>query len=183
MTLKIHFQVFKAGLEELLIDIRNHKSVRPFMTDTREIAMQDHLQWVDRNLDPDNHDQGKTQLAFIMLNDKPRGFVLVRDIKQDSGEVGIMIRDSHEVLGLGAVAAVLALEKLCFSRLRLTSVYAKASPHNTKVLGLLRGLGGEETHSPDDRHLWFSCRAKNCRSNNLYQRILTRYRDQGRLVI
>jgi len=178
----IYFQVYKAGLEHALLDIRNHASVRTFMADPNEISLEDHLRWVESNLDPDCHHHGQTQLAFIMVRGHPRGFVLVRDINENSGEVGIMIRESDEVLGLGAVVAVLALEKLCFNYLGLKAVSAKASPHNSKVLRILRGLGGEEVEMSDEKSLWFTYRVTDCRSNKVYQYILKRYGHQGELV-
>lgn len=183
----ISFQAYKSGFEGTLIEIRNHESVRTFMTDPREIDLDDHLRWTGRNLDPapnpENYDRTLTQLAFIMLDKAPQGFVMVRDIRNDSGEVGIMIKDSRELLGLGAVIAVLALEKLCFGFLGLASVTAKASPFNSKVLSLLRGLGGEELDRHDNRHVWFTYKAERCRSNKLYQGIIKRYRSHGELFV
>jgi RimJ/RimL family protein N-acetyltransferase len=180
--MKIHFQAYKAGLENTLIEIRNHSSVRTFMTDPNEISLNDHLNWVKQNLDPECHYRGQTQLAFIMLNGHPQGFVMVRDIENHCGEIGIMIRDSEAVTGLGAIAGVLALEKLVFGILNLTTIISKTSPQNTKSLTIHRALGGEELERDDPRHIWFTFKADRCRSTKIYQGIMKRYGDQGSLV-
>jgi RimJ/RimL family protein N-acetyltransferase len=182
MSGMISLEFYKEGLEGALLEIRNHPSVRAYMVNQAPISMQEHLEWVKVNLDPFSPCAGETRLAFIVFNGNRKGFVLLRDIEGDCGEVGIMIRDSDDATGLGAIAAVCALEKLCFDYFGLNSVTAKANPSNHRVIRMLQGLGCDQLESDDNQYAWFNCRSSRCKRCKTYQYLVRRYGPQVEVV-
>jgi RimJ/RimL family protein N-acetyltransferase len=139
-TANVSLVSFEPNYSRLLYEIRNHESVRKGMRDTREIPWESHQKWVEENLLKE-----RKQLLFIVFyRDEPVGIALLRDFKDDSAEIGILIKESrhHPVVAYRA-SYILAI--YAFYHLDIPALYSYVSRHNQPALAFNLKCGFKDT--------------------------------------
>lgn len=78
---------FEAALSDTVHAIRNHPSVRAHLRDSRPIAPESHREWVRENL----IDARRLRLFVVYRADAAQGIALLRNFRDRSAEVGVMM--------------------------------------------------------------------------------------------
>lgn len=156
-----------------LYHIRNHDSVRGFMTDPRPLDYDAHVAWVGKNLVP-----GSDVLIFLVrLDEGPIGFALLKRVAADTVEIGVMLRDVHLHATVAGQVATLMLH-LTYEHFGFAWALTYVKHEHTRALALNRGLGLVEAPSAKPGEFCFRTPAAAVLSNPRYQRLMARIAPQ-----
>jgi hypothetical protein len=102
---KLELAQFCAADMEDLYRIRNHESVRGFMSNTAPLEWDSHVKWVRENL----LEGGRILLLIVRLEAVALGFTLLKRLTPDTAEIGVVVREAsrHRLVSSQAAAATL----------------------------------------------------------------------------
>ena len=174
---KLELAQFTAPDSEDLYRIRNHESVRAFMSNPAPLEWDSHVTWVRENLLAG----GRILLLMVRLEAVALGFTLLKRLGPDTAEVGVVVREAprHRLISseVGAVTLYLGFDVLGFTRLLsyVVSTHAHAIDFNT------RG-GGREAVSDKPGMLLFEFMRDSYLQNRHCGRIIARVRPRLQVI-
>ena len=158
--------------------IRNHGSVRQYMTNPALIQYQAHREWVQKNLL-----DGKELLLFMV---RPRagaraiGFTQLL-IREDTAEIGVIFREAIRHQTSSALCTVATLH-LAFCHLNLDWVVSYVIAAHQAALSFNRAFGGQEVASDKPGMIKLKLSRAACLSNAHYTRVFSRIKDRIEIV-
>jgi RimJ/RimL family protein N-acetyltransferase len=168
---------FTADDVQTLYDVRNHESVRSFMSNAAPLAWDRHVAWVQDNL----LSGGQILLMMVRMNGEAVGFTLLKLFDADTGEIGVVVRDAarHRLVAAEAGAATLHLGFEVIGFARLLSYVVPAHVH---ALDFNRRGGGREIQSDKPGMRAFEFRRETYAENPHCARMLARMRPRLQLI-
>ncbi len=129
---------FKPEHTDLLFQVINNPEVRKGMQHTAPISYESHLSWVKENL----IDHENVHL-FLVADDKEcQGVVLIKNLTNDSGELGIMMADifysRENMLTSKMITGILYY---AFQVLKISQLSMSILPDNFNSLSLAKKIG------------------------------------------
>jgi RimJ/RimL family protein N-acetyltransferase len=141
---------FNERLTDTVYAIRNHPSVRAGMRDSRPLSLDSHRKWVHENL----LQEQRVHLFVIEVAGQGLGIALLRNFREDSAEIGVMVVDADQH-PLVCYKAAHLIGYYAFEILDLRRVYSYVPRHNQRALtfNLHCGLHATATPSADYHEL------------------------------
>jgi RimJ/RimL family protein N-acetyltransferase len=134
---------FTAEDIQALYNIRNHDSVRLFMSHSVIIPYEAHERWARANLL-----DGRGLLLFMvrLRHEEPIGFTMLKRQSDDAAEIGVIFQEAarHPVVPLIATVATV---HLAFCHLNLAWLLSYLLPTNERALALNQCFGMTEIES------------------------------------
>ncbi len=158
----------------LLYDIRNHDSVRSFMSNSAPLEYEKHEAWVKKNL---IDGRGFLLLLVRVAGRGPIGFTLLQRKSPDTAEIGVIFREAAQHPVVPIVATVGTLH-LAWCHLSLAGLVSYVSPTNERALALNRGFGMAEVESDKPGELKMYISRDVCLANRNYVRVFRRMEDK-----
>ena len=154
----------------LLWRIRNHSSVRHYLTSKQSIPFLKHVVWFYREL----LCKKSTMLFLVKKNKKAIGFVLLRNFSADAkkAEIGVMVRNSEQYRFIVPYIMTLAVY-YSVHYLGLDSLYSYVSQENLLAQSLNSRFGGKLVPS-DKRDLKYAVSRGDCVQSAPYKKIMSR---------
>lgn len=173
----VRLSQFAAADARDLYCIRNHPTVRRFMSDPRLIPYRSHVRWVSERLLADaNH-----LLFLVRLRSGSRAVGLTQlRIAGDTAEIGVMFREPgrHQVVTFVATVATL---HVAFDQLGLKWLISYVLPAYDAAIEFNKGFGAWEEPSDKPGMVKLRLSAEVCRQNENFRRVLDRMK--GRLHV
>jgi len=168
---------FAAADTEDLYRIRNHESVRAFMSNSAPLDWEAHVAWVRDNL----LDGGQILLLIVRLAGTALGFTLLKRLAPDTAEVGVVIREAsrHRLIASEAGAATLYLG---FDVLGFTRLVSYVVPAHKHAIEFNVRAGGREVASDKPGMLQFDFLGESYLSNRHCGRIVSRMRPRLQVI-
>lgn len=138
---------FEPALSGAVHDIRNHPSVRSQMRDTAPIARAAHDAWVRANL----IDARTVHLFVVESGGTPVGIALLRNFKDDSAEIGVMVVEAGQ-RPLVCYKAAHLIGYYAFEVLDLKKVLSYVPRHNEHALAFNLHCGLERTGNDSEAY-------------------------------
>lgn len=141
----VSLRAFEPGLDDVVLALRNHATVREHMRDPAPIARESHYRWVKENV----VDARNVHLFVAYDGEEAVGITLLRNFKGTTAEIGVMIVDAATRPRVCYVAAHLVA---CygFERLGLTDLLSYVPLHNEHALAFNLHCGFEPSGTKDD---------------------------------
>jgi RimJ/RimL family protein N-acetyltransferase len=174
---KLELAQFSAADTEDLYRIRNHDSVRAFMSNPAPLEWERHVAWARKNLLEDGH----ILLFIVRLEGVALGFTLLKRLTEDTAEVGVVLREAprHRLIASEAGAATLYLGFEVFGFTRLVSYVVPAHAH---AIDFNSRAGGCEAASDKPGMLQFDFTLEGYLSNRHCRRIVARMRPKLQVI-
>ena len=171
---QVELAQFTAQDTRTLYDIRNHDSVRPFMSNSAPLEYEKHEAWTKKNL---IDGRGFLLLLVRVAGREPIGFTLLQRKSADTAEIGVIFREAaqHPVVPLVATVATL---HLAFCHLNLAHLVSYVSPTNQRALSLNRSFGMVEIESDKPGELKMYMSREGCLTNPNYLKVFKRMKDK-----
>jgi RimJ/RimL family protein N-acetyltransferase len=130
--------------------IRNHPSVRAGMRDSSPLSLESHCKWIHENLLLEQ----RVHLFVIEVAGQALGIALLRNLREDTAEIGVMVVDADQH-PLVCYKAAHLIGYYAFEILDLRRVYSYVPRHNHRALtfNLHCGLRATATPSADYHEL------------------------------
>jgi RimJ/RimL family protein N-acetyltransferase len=153
--------------------IRNHISVRQFLTKPDFIPYKAHVEWVRKNL----IDERRLWLFMIRLKGKAIGFSMLKPEGEDTAEIGLMFREAntHPVVPVYAAAATLYC---AFWVLKFAWLTSYPVPTNERALAINRAFGPEEVESERAGTIKLRMNREMCERNPNFIRVFGRIKNR-----
>jgi len=156
---------------DLLYRLINSPEVRRGMSNSAEIPYESHLKWVNANLL-----ESENVHLFIAANEEQgQGVVLLKNITEDSGELGIMVGD---IVGCRRTQLtgklVTGILYYAFHQLNFQTLNLRILPGNTNSLTVAKKIGAEFL-GEDELYQHFSLSKSTYESYPLNQMLVKRY--------
>jgi len=132
----VTLRAFDASLSGAVYAVRNHASVRLRLRDPRPIERERHEQWVRENL----LEAQRLRLFVVLQGVAPVGIALLRNIREQTAEIGVMVVEAERRPLVGYKAAHL-IGWYGFERLDLQRLFSYVPSHNTRALAFNRRCG------------------------------------------
>jgi RimJ/RimL family protein N-acetyltransferase len=174
---KLELAQFTAADTEDLYRIRDHESVRAFMSNPAPLEWDSHVAWVRQNL----LEGGQILLLIVRLGGAALGFTLLKRLAEDAAEVGVVLREAprHRLIASEAGAATLYLGFEMFQFKRLVSYVVPTHAH---AIEFNSRAGGREVPSDKQGMLQFNFSGEGYLSNRHCQRIVARMRPKLQVI-
>jgi RimJ/RimL family protein N-acetyltransferase len=169
---------FAAADTEDLYRIRNHESVRAFMSNPAPLDWETHVAWVRENL----LEGGQILLLIVRLAGAALGFTLLKRLAADTAEVGVVIREAsrHGLIASEAGAATLYLG---FEVLRFARLVSYVVPAHGHAIDFNTRAGGREVASDKPGMLQFDFLEESYLNNRHCKRIVSRMRPKLQVIM
>jgi RimJ/RimL family protein N-acetyltransferase len=174
---KLELAQFTAADTEDLYCIRNHESVRSFMSNSAPLEWESHVAWARKNL----VESGQILLLIVRLEGAALGFTLLKRLTEDTAEVGVVLREAlrHRLIASEAGAATLYLGFEVFQFKRLVSYVVLTHAH---AIDFNARAGGREVPSDKQGMLQFDFSAEGYLGNRHCRRIVARMRPKLQVI-
>jgi RimJ/RimL family protein N-acetyltransferase len=136
---------FDAAHTDVVLELRNHPTVRPHMRDPSPISRESHYRWVQENL----IDARRVHLFVAFSADEPVGITLLRNFRDSTAEIGVMVIEAEQ-RPLTCYAAAHLIAFYAFEVLDLESLYSYVPRHNERALSFNSRCGFEPTAARSD---------------------------------
>jgi RimJ/RimL family protein N-acetyltransferase len=167
----ISIQRFTAEHTDPLYELINQPEVRKGMSNSAAIPYEKHLQWVKENLLEGN------RVHLFMLADQCYGLgaVLLKNIDDKSGEIGIMV-SKNVAARMNSLTGKLLTGILfyAFQQLDLQYVHMRILPHNKSSIATAQKIGAE-FQSEDETYQNFRLEKSKHDSYPFNQSLIQRY--------
>ncbi len=168
----------EAGIRELYA-IRNHPTVRPFMSNPEPIPYKGHAAWARAKL------IGSQDLHLWLVRPAPDaraiGFTQLRlNAARDAGEIGVVFREPESHRMPAALATAITLH-LLFDRLACGRVDSYVIPGHDAAIQYNRAWGTSIVESDKPGMVKLSMSRDECFANANYRKVMTRV--SKRLVV
>ena len=174
---KLELTQFTEADTEDLYRIRNHESVRAFMSNQAPLEWESHVAWVRDNLLAG----GRILLLMVRLDAAALGFTLLKRLDPDTAEIGVVVREArrHRLISseVGALTLYLGFDVLGFSRLLSYVVPTHAHAIDFNARG-----GGREAASDKPGMMLFEFMRDSYLSNGHCSRIIDRARPTLQVI-
>ncbi|MBC8756296.1 GNAT family N-acetyltransferase [Kordia sp. YSTF-M3] len=155
-----------------LYDLINSPEVRKGMRNSAVIPYESHVSWVKANL----IETENTHLFIVIDEDKAKGVVLIKNIADGSGELGIMVND---ILGarrtLLTSKLVTGILYYCFHILNFETLHISIIPENINSLTIAKKIGADYK-SQDETYQHFLLKKSKYLSSSLNTSLIKRYK-------
>ena len=160
-----------------LYRIRNHESVRGFMSNPSPLEWESHTAWVRDNL----LSGGRILLLMVRLDGAPLGFTLLKRLTEDTAEIGVVVREAarHRLIPSEAGAATLYL---AFEVLRFRRLVSYVVPAHRHALNFNRRAGARQVASDKAGMLKLSFSRAGYLRNPHCRRIVARMRPKLEVI-
>lgn len=128
-----------------VFEIRNHASVRSGLRDSKPISWEGHCEWVRENL----VDQRRVHLFLVCTREQPVGIALLRNFREESAEIGVMVVEAGR-RQLVCYKAAHLLGYYGFEVLGLAKLLSYVPLHNEHALAFNLHCGLEKTGTQSD---------------------------------
>jgi len=174
---KLELAQFTAPDAEDLYRIRNHESVRSFMSNPAPLEWESHVRWARENL----LEGGRILLLIVRLEAAALGFTLLKRLAEDTAEIGVVVREAprHRLICSEAGAATLYLG---FEVLRFTRLVSYVVPTHAHAIEFNARAGGREVPSDKPGMIQFDFIGESYLSNRHCQRIVARMRPKLQVI-
>ncbi len=134
---------FDVSMTEAVFDIRNHPSVREGMLNSSPLTLESHKRWVEENLLRER----RVHLFVIESAQQSIGIALLRNLQQDTAEIGVMVveADQHALV---CYKAAHLIGYYAFELLDLRRVYSYVPRRNRRALAFNLHCGLQDTGKP-----------------------------------
>ena len=174
---KLELAQFTAADTEDLYRIRNHESVRGFMSNPAPLEWESHVAWVRDNL----LSGGRILLLMVRLEGEALGFTLLKRLAEDTAEIGVVVREAakHRLIPseAGAATMYLAFEVLGFRRL-----VSYVVPRHEHAVSFNRRAGGREVASDKPGMLRLNFTLTGYLRNSHCRKIVARMRPKMQVI-
>lgn len=165
---------FTAEDSQALYNVRNHESVRLFMSHSAPLSYEAHERWVRANLI-----DGRDLLLFLIRvrREEPIGFTLLRRQGADAAEIGVVFQEfaKHPVV---PYVATVATGYFAFCHLNLNWLLSYVVPTNERALALNRSLGMTEIESDKPGEVKMHLSREACMANANYCKVFNRMKPK-----
>jgi RimJ/RimL family protein N-acetyltransferase len=174
---KLELAQFVAADTEDLYRIRNHDSVRGFMSNPAPLEWESHVAWVHENL----LEGGQILLLMVRLEAVALGYTLLKRLVEDTAEIGVVVREAprHRLISSQAGAATLYL---AFEVLGFTRLVSYVVPAHAHAIDFNSGAGGREIPSDKAGMLQFEFIKESYLSNRHCRRAIARMRPKMQVI-
>jgi len=138
---------FEPAHADVVLEVRNHPTVRIHMRDSSPISRESHHRWAQENL----IDARRVHLFVVFSGDQPVGIALLRNFREGAAEIGVMIVEAESRPLVCYIAAHL-IGYYGFEVLDLGKLYSCVPLHNTHALAFNRSCGFETSGAQSDAH-------------------------------
>lgn len=152
-----------------LFDIRNHASVRAFMTNPAPLDFEAHARWTRANLLEDE----ALLLLMVRVRGAARGFSLLRRLSSHTAEIGVMLRDATRHPVIAATAAAVTIH-CAFEVMGYDTLVSWALPGHARATAFNRDFGGIAVPSEKPGMLQFRATRAQCLDSPHYRRVMAR---------
>lgn len=142
---EVTLRAFEPRFSDIVLEVRNHESVRLHMRDTNPIPRESHHRWVKENL----VDARKVHLFVVFEGEEPVGIALLRDFRDGGAEVGLMVVEAAR-RPLVCYAAAVMLGTYALELLGLDRLLSYVPRHNDHAFAFNKHFGFEVEGADDD---------------------------------
>lgn len=167
----ISLQRFLPEHTDLLYNLINRPEVRKGMRNSVEIPYESHLSWVKENLIDSNN------VALFLAIDESRalGAALIKNIKGDSGEIGIIVADSAVAGKMFLTSKLLTgILYFAFHEMKFQHLNIRIIPENSKSIAAAKKIGAE-FQGQDETYKHFLLEKTKCETFSFNKTLLNRY--------
>lgn len=157
---------------ELLYHLINRPEVRKGMSKSDEITYQSHVGWIKRNLIKGNN----VHLFLVTHEGQGLGVALIKNITQNSAELGIMVGNSitaQKMLLTGKLIA--GILHYAFDEMKLQYLEIRIIPENSKSIATAKKIGADFQRR-DDIYMYFLLEKTRYETHPFNMRLFDRYR-------
>lgn len=157
-----------------LYHIRNHDSVRPFMSHSAPFSYEAHERWIRKNL---TERSGFLIFLVRLRQEAPIGYTLLKRHGEDAAEVGAAFQEAtkHPVVPFVATVATF---HLAFCHFHLASLFSYVLPTNERALAVNRSLALTELESDKPGELKMRVTREACLANPNYIKVFNRMKSK-----
>jgi RimJ/RimL family protein N-acetyltransferase len=154
--------------------IRNHPSVRRFMTNPGFLSYKAHRDWVQKNL---IHQTNLLVFLVRLRGERAIGLTQLQRRGDDTAEIGVMFREAntHLVVPYTSTGATL---HLAFGPLRLAWLVSYVVPGHDRAFALNQSFGAWTEESDKPGMIKYRLSREVCLANENYLKVMNRMRDQ-----
>lgn len=161
---------FEPAHARAVFEIRNHASVRSHLRDPGPISWESHCKWVEENL----VDQRRVHLFVVFVRDDPVGIALLRNFRQQTAEIGVMVIEARK-RQLVCYKAAHLLGYYGFEVLELARLLSYVPLHNRHALAFNLHCGLEETGVRSDVYHELAITREQSRTHLTHNHFQSRY--------
>lgn len=141
----ICLKAFEPHFTDTVLELRNHESVRMFMRDTNPIPRESHYRWVKENI----VEQRKVHLFVVHEGTEAVGIALLRDFRDRTAEVGLMVADAPR-RRLSCYAGAFMIGNYGLEVLGLDRLFSYVPRHNEHAFAFNKHFGFVQDGVDDD---------------------------------
>lgn len=168
----LYLTLFAENDIEALYRIRNHATVRKYMSNTQPIGYDSHVKWVRQNLIGEK----KLLLFMVRRKDQPLGFTLLKKVSEDTAEMGVIFREASKHPGVPYYATVMTLY-IAFGYLKLSWLVSYVIPGHERAIYINNAFGGWEVESDKPGMGKFCVNRDVCMKSESYQKVMGRIKN------
>ena len=161
---------FDVTLSDAVYAIRNHPTVRVHLRDARPIERGSHDRWVRENL----VEAHRLWLFLLLQRGNPVGIALIRNVRERTGEIGVMVVEA-ERRPLVCYKAAHLIGYFGFEVLDLERLYSFVPRRNTRALAFNRRCGFEPTGNASEVYHGLVLDRDHSRSHPTHRRFRSKY--------
>lgn len=161
---------FDASLTDAVYEIRNHPSVRAHLRNTEAISRESHYEWVCENLVRAR----RVHLFVILAGEERTGIALLRNFRDKTAEVGLMVVDAERRPLVCYVAAHL-IGYYAFEIVNLKQLFSYVPRHNEHALSFNLRCGFKPTGAQSEVYHELVLTQKQSRSHRTHKRFRERH--------
>ena len=166
----VTLRAFDASLSGAVYAVRNHASVRAHLRDTRPIPRESHDRWILENLV-----ESRLLWLFVVFQGRdPVGISLLRNIRERSGEIGVMVMEAGQ-RPLCCYKAAHLIGYFGFEVIDLERIFSYVPRHNARALLFNRRCGFEPTGGVSDIYHELVLTCEQSRSHPTHRRFRAKY--------
>lgn len=173
----VELMQFTSADTRVLYCIRNHWSVRQYMSNSALIPYKSHVEWVKSNL----LEHQKQLLFLVRLDAKPIGLSLLRPVGEQT-EIGVMFKEPqrHRVVTYTTATATL---HFAFNHLGLDSLISYVIPSHVTAIAFNLSFGAWEVESDKPDLIKFQLNRDIFLSNTNYVKIFNRIKGKIQITL
>ncbi|MBE5321369.1 GNAT family N-acetyltransferase [Pedobacter sp. MR2016-19] len=163
---------FKAQHADMLYSLINRQEVRMGMSDSAKIPYESHLNWVKENL----IESSKVHLFMVISNDEALGVALIKNLTNDSAELGIMVADTIDTKKMLLTSKLLTgILFYVFHKMHFQNLEIRILPGNENSLRTAKKIGAE-LQCQDETYQYFLLTKTKYKSYPLNKLLANRYK-------
>ncbi|WP_406826865.1 GNAT family N-acetyltransferase [Pedobacter sp. KACC 23697] len=168
----IVLQRFKSQHADMLYSLINRHEVRMGMSNSDKIPYESHLNWVRENL----IESSKVHLFMVISNEEALGVALIKNLTDDSAELGMMVADTIEAKKMLLTSKLLTgILFYVFHQMRFRKLDIRILPGNENSLRTAKKIGAE-LQGQDETYQYFLLTETKYKSYPLNKLLNTRYK-------